>query len=136
MHAGASPPAAHACDAPAARNVRQILDRIADKWSLQVIACLAEGPLRFGELRRRVEGVSQRMLTVTLRALERDGIATRTVLPTAPPSVEYALTPLGTTLLDLAASFVTWADTHFPDVEAARAAYDTRAAASVTRSGG
>ena len=78
---------------------RQILDRIGDKWSLYIIATLNDGSRRFNELKREIEGISQRMLTLSLRGLERDGLVTRTVFPTIPPRVDYALTPLGATLL-------------------------------------
>src|SRR6476661_8836237 len=80
--------------------VRTILDRIADKWSLLVICVLADGVRRFGELRREIDGISQRMLTLTLRQLEREGLVTRTVFPVVPPRVDYELTQLGSTLLD------------------------------------
>jgi|SRR5579859_502365 len=106
--------------------IREILDRVGDKWSLQVIFHLGEGPQRFTELKRSIDGVSQRMLTVTLRGLERDGIVSRTMFPVIPPRVEYALTPLGATLLDAAGTLVSWAEAHLAEVDAARAAYDAR----------
>lgn len=109
--------------------IREILERVGDKWSLQVIFHLGDGPMRFTGLKRSIDGVSQRMLTVTLRGLERDGIVTRTMYPVIPPRVEYALTPLGATLLDAAGALVSWADKHLDEVDAARAAYDARAAA-------
>ncbi|GGS85736.1 transcriptional regulator [Planobispora rosea] len=109
--------------------VRQILDRIADKWSLLVIALLDRRSLRFTELRRKIDGVSQRMLTRTLRQLERDGLVSRTVHPTVPPRVDYELTPLGSTLHDTIRALVTWTEEHQNEIAAARAAYDTRAAA-------
>ncbi|WP_308210477.1 winged helix-turn-helix transcriptional regulator [Actinomadura luzonensis] len=109
--------------------VRQILDRVADKWSLLVIALLDCSSLRFTELRREIDGVSQRMLSVTLRHLERDGLVTRTVHPVVPPRVEYALTPLGRTLHETIKSLVTWTETHQREIAAARAAYDARRAA-------
>jgi DNA-binding HxlR family transcriptional regulator len=108
--------------------VREILGRVGGKWSLQVIFHLGAGPRRFTGLKRSIDGVSQRMLTVTLRGLERDGIVSRTMYPVIPPRVEYALTPLGETLLDAAGSLVSWADQHLAEVDAARAAYDARAA--------
>jgi DNA-binding HxlR family transcriptional regulator len=111
--------------------IREILERVGDKWSLQVIFHLGDGPQRFTSLKRSVDGVSQRMLTVTLRGLERDGIVSRTMYPVIPPRVEYALTPLGATLLDAAGTLVSWADAHLAEVDAARAAYDARAAAAV-----
>ena len=110
--------------------IREILERVGDKWSLQVIFHLGGGPQRFTSLKRSIDGVSQRMLTVTLRGLERDGIVSRTMYPVIPPRVEYALTPLGATLLDAAGTLVSWADAHLAEVEAARAAYDARAAAT------
>ena len=88
---------------------RQILDRIGDKWSLYIIATLNDGSRRFNELKREIEGISQRMLTLSLRGLERDGLVTRTVFPTIPPRVDYALTPLGATLLAVMA-LVRWAE--------------------------
>jgi DNA-binding HxlR family transcriptional regulator len=108
--------------------VRQILDRVADKWSLLVIALLDRRTLRFSELRRAIDGISQRMLTVTLRQLERDGLVRRTVYPLVPPRVDYELTPLGETLLDTIQSLVTWTEKHQDAIAAARAAYDARAA--------
>ncbi|NDU74410.1 transcriptional regulator [Actinomadura sp. DSM 109109] len=105
---------------------REILDRVGDKWSLQVIAALGERTKRFTELKREIDGISQRMLTVTLRGLERDGIVTRTVYPVVPPRVEYSLTPLGTTLMDAAESLVQWAATHIDQIDSARADYDAR----------
>lgn len=106
--------------------VREILDRIGDKWSLFVIFRLGEGPQRFTALKRAVDGISQRMLTVTLRGLERDGIVSRTMYPVMPPRVDYALTPLGRTLLDAVGALMAWADEHLAEVDTARAAYDTR----------
>ncbi|MFI6636447.1 winged helix-turn-helix transcriptional regulator [Nonomuraea fuscirosea] len=106
--------------------VRQILDRIADKWSLLVIALLDCESLRFTQLRREIDGVSQRMLSVTLRQLERDGLVSRTVHPVVPPRVDYALTPLGRTLHETIKSLVTWTEAHQQEIAAARAAYDRR----------
>ena len=85
-------------------------------------------PRRFADLRRSVDGISQRMLTVTLRGLERDGLVVRTVHATVPPQVDYTLTPLGHTLLDTVSALVGWADQHLPEIFAARAAYDRQAA--------
>ena len=109
--------------------LRSILDRIADKWSLLVICLLADGTRRFSELRREIDGISQRMLTLTLRQLEREGLVTRTVFPVVPPRVDYELTPLGSTLLDTIQSLVAWAGEHGHEIAAARAAYDARVAA-------
>ncbi|REE96563.1 winged helix-turn-helix transcriptional regulator [Thermomonospora umbrina] len=108
---------------------REILDRIADKWSLYVISLLGERTLRFTELKRGIDGISQRMLTVTLRALERDGLVSRTVYPVMPPRVDYTLTDLGRTLLETVTTLVGWADRNLEAIEAARADYDTRAQA-------
>ncbi|TDB89069.1 transcriptional regulator [Actinomadura sp. KC216] len=107
---------------------REILDRVGDKWSLQVIALLGERTKRFTELKREIDGISQRMLTVTLRGLERDGIVTRTVYPVMPPRVDYSLTPLGATLMDAANALVSWAESHLDQIDAARADYDARLA--------
>ncbi len=104
--------------------VREILGRVGDKWSLFVIFRLGDGPQRFTALKRSVEGVSQRMLTVTLRGLERDGIVSRTMYPVMPPRVDYALTPLGHPLLDAVGALMAWADEHLAEVDAARDAYD------------
>jgi DNA-binding HxlR family transcriptional regulator len=106
--------------------VRQILDRIADKWSLLVISLLADRTMRFTELRREIDGISQRMLTVTLRHLERDGMVCRTVHPVVPPRVEYCLSPLGRTLLGTVQSLVTWTEEHQQEVARARAEFDAR----------
>lgn len=113
--------------------VRQILDRVADKWSLLVIALLERRTLRFTELRQKIDGISQRMLTVTLRQLERDGLVARTVYPVVPPKVEYALTDLGCTLHDTIKTLVTWTEEHQEEIAAARAAYDRRAAAEAAQ---
>ncbi|WP_062982446.1 winged helix-turn-helix transcriptional regulator [Nocardia anaemiae] len=103
----------------------QILALIGDKWSILVIGQLRERTLRFGELHRAVIGISQRMLTRTLRQLERDGLLTRTAHPTVPPRVDYALTPLGTTLLDSVVALAEWADTHRHQINVNRRRYDT-----------
>ena len=106
---------------------REMLVRVADKWSMYVIHVLADGgPLRFSELRRRVDGVSQRMLTVTLRGLERDGLVRRTMYPEVPPRVEYALTPLGATLREIVHALIDWSGAHLAEVDAARARYDAQ----------
>jgi DNA-binding HxlR family transcriptional regulator len=109
--------------------VRQILDRIADKWSLLVIALLDCQALRFSELRRAINGVSQRMLSRTLRQLERDGLVSRTVYPSVPPRVEYKLTAMGRTLHGTIRALVSWTEEHQVQIAAARAAYDVRVAA-------
>src|SRR6202171_5012753 len=119
----------HTGDTDPACEVRTILDRIADKWSLLVICVLADGVRRFTELRREIDGISQRMLTLTLRQLEREGLVTRTVFPVVPPRVDYQLTPLGATLLETFQTLVAWAGEHGHEIAEARAAYDARAAA-------
>lgn len=108
--------------------VRQILDRIADKWSLLLIALLDGRSMRFTQLRQSVDGISQRMLARTLRHLERDGLVRRTVHATVPPRVDYELTPLGTTLHTTIRALVTWTEKHQKDIAVARAAYDVRIA--------
>ncbi len=107
--------------------VRQILDRIADKWSLLVIALLQGRTLRFTELKRQIDGISQRMLTSTLRQLERDGLIERTVHPVVPPRVDYALSPLGSTLHSTVQALVTWTELNQNEIAAARARYDSAA---------
>ena len=104
--------------------VRQILDRIADKWSLLVISLLEDRTLRFTELRQQIDGISQRMLTVTLRHLERDGLVCRTVYPEVPPRVEYCLSPMGHTLLGTIQALVTWTEEHRAEIARARAEFD------------
>jgi DNA-binding HxlR family transcriptional regulator len=104
--------------------VRQILDRIADKWSLLVIALLERRTMRFNELRREIDGISQRMLTVTLRHLERDGLVCRTVHAEVPPRVEYCLSPLGHTLLGTIQSLVLWTEEHQSEIARARQEFD------------
>jgi len=111
-------------------DVRHILDRVADKWSLLVIALLARRTLRFSELRREIDGISQRMLTLTLRNLERDGLIERTVFPVVPPRVDYELTDLGCTLLSTIDALVRWTEEHQHEVAAARARYEARQAAA------
>jgi DNA-binding HxlR family transcriptional regulator len=105
---------------------RTLLDRIGDTWSMLVVIALADGSLRYSELAARVDGVSPKMLTQTLRALERDGLLTRTVHPVVPPRVDYALTDLGSSLLDLMRGLEDWAETHIGEVVEARNAYDAR----------
>ena len=106
------------------RESREILDHVADKWSLAVVACLAGDELRFTELRRRVAGISARMLSITLRTLERDGIVIRTVHSRRRPNVAYRLTPLGTTLPSVSVPLIDWAIEHVEQVDAARHRYD------------
>lgn len=101
-----------------------MLGRIGDKWSLYVIHLLGDGTRRFSELRRQIDGITPRMLTVTIRSLERDGLISRTVYPVVPPRVEYALTPLGESLLQAATTLLLWADVHQADLMTARDRYD------------
>ncbi|MFV0321567.1 MAG: winged helix-turn-helix transcriptional regulator [Alphaproteobacteria bacterium] len=100
--------------------VREILNIIGNKWSVLIIVLLEDGTLRFSELQRSISGISQRMLTLTLRELERNGLLTRTVEPTVPPSVYYALTPLGETLLVHAKALAFWSLENHPAIEKAR----------------
>lgn len=106
--------------------VRDILDRVGDSWSVLVVLRLGEEPRRFNELKRRVGAISQRMLTVTLRHLERDGLVARRVTPSTPPQVEYRLTDLGRSLLTPIAALSEWAFAHQPEIQQARAGYDER----------
>ena len=108
-------------------HARDVLQRVGDTWSVYVIHVLGdEGTLRFNELRKEVDGISQRMLTVTLRGLERDGLIARTIYPEVPPRVEYSLTPLGATLRQHIRGLVGWAGDHLAEVDTARAAYDKK----------
>lgn len=107
--------------------VRDLVSRIGDKWTVLVIVSLAQAPTgrsRFSELKRHVEGISQRMLTTTLRNLERDGLVNRYFYPEIPPRVEYALTPVGESVLDLMQAFIDWIQTHWKDIQTARERYD------------
>ena len=105
---------------------REVLDIVGDKWSLLVVRNLKDGPRRFTELKRGIDGISQRMLTVTLRSLERDGVLTRTVLNVMPPNVSYQLTPMGTSLREATAPLLEWSIEHLALIDAARAEYDAR----------
>ena len=106
--------------------VREVLSRVGDKWSVQIVALLGDGSKRFSELRRAIEGISQRMLTLTLRNLERDGLVTRTVFPEIPPRVDYELTRLGETLLEPIIALAEWAETNRTSIQSARDKFDTR----------
>lgn len=108
------------------RAVSDVLSRIGDKWTVYVVGLLSNGPMRFNELKRAVGGISQRMLTLTLRGLERDGLVTRTVYPTIPPRVDYELTDLGRTLIETLASLGEWAIKNRPAVEKARRSFDAK----------
>jgi DNA-binding HxlR family transcriptional regulator len=110
--------------------VREILDRVGDKWSVLVMSRLGERMHRFSELRREIEGISQRMLTLTLRQLERDGLVARTVHPTVPPRVDYELTELGRSVLEPLNGLMCWAAQHGTDIAEARRAYDEAQASS------
>ena len=105
---------------------RQLLDRLTDKWVTLVLCSLGESGLRYSELSRRIAGVSQKMLTQTLRNLERDGLVGRTVTPTVPLKVEYDLTPLGRSLVDVFLQLKAWADLNMDEVASARNSYDSR----------
>lgn len=115
-------PNIYASDCP----TRWLLDCIADKWTALVIGLLEDGPLRFSELRRHIGGISQKMLTQTLRDLERDGLVERTVYAEVPPRVEYKLTPLGETLCPPLAALRDWAEGHIHEVSSAQAAYEAK----------
>ncbi|MER5988783.1 helix-turn-helix domain-containing protein [Streptomyces sp. NPDC001787] len=108
------------------RGARETLDRIGDKWSVLVIGMLSTGPLRFSTLNRRIPGISQRMLTLTLRHLERDGLLTRTAYAEVPPRVEYRLTPLGESLRGTVYALAQWATDHHDEIDTARRHYDER----------
>src|ERR1700761_6891669 len=116
-------PAAAVPEIPGCRG-REVLGRIGDKWSLYIIHLLGGGTMRFSELRRQIDGITPRMLTVTIRSLERDGLISRTVYPVVPPRVEYALPPRGESLLQAATTLLLWADAHQADLGAARDRYD------------
>ncbi len=107
--------------------IREVLNRVGDKWSVQIVGLLGNGTMRFSELRRAIEGISQRMLTLTLRGLERDGLIERTVFPEIPPRVEYALTRLGNTLLEPIQQLAEWAADNRTTIQAARDKFDVAA---------
>jgi DNA-binding HxlR family transcriptional regulator len=116
------------CDESNCAPIREILDRVGDKWSLYIIATLHGGALRFNEIKREVDGISQRMLTLTLRSLERDGLLTRTVSASTPLRVEYELTTVGHSLRTPIVGLITWAIDNRSRMEKARAAFDRSAA--------
>ncbi len=99
---------------------RRVLDLLADKWTVLLVAALTPGPRRYGELQRQLQGISAKVLAEALRGLEEDGLVTRTAFPTVPPRVEYALTPLGGTLVEPLTALCRWAAAHLEEVEAAR----------------
>lgn len=105
---------------------REILNRVGDKWSVLIVVLLGQGTQRFNELKRAVEGISQRMLTATLRGLERDGLVKRTVHPTNPPQVKYELTALGRSLLEPVSTLAMWAQGHRAEVQRARDVFDRK----------
>jgi len=108
------------------RSITPILQRIGDKWSILIVMMLARGPRRFNELKRMVDGISQRMLTLNLRGLEREGLVSRKIFPTIPPKVEYALTDLGESLCTHVIALGRWAEASFDAIQAARDAFDAR----------
>ncbi|HEX7921781.1 MAG TPA: helix-turn-helix domain-containing protein [Bradyrhizobium sp.] len=108
------------------RAVASVLARVGDKWSVFVIMMLTDGPKRFNELKRMINGISQRMLTLTLRGLERDGLVTRTVFPTIPPRVDYELTDLGRGLAAPVKALGEWAFANLSEIEGARSSFDAR----------
>jgi DNA-binding HxlR family transcriptional regulator len=112
------------CDRSNCAPIREILDRVGDKWSLYIIATLNDGPMRFSEIKRAVNGISQRMLTLTLRSLERDGLLTRTAFTSVPLRVDYELTPMGRSLLQPIGELLNWALGHRRRIEKARATFD------------
>ncbi len=118
----------HEVDPRVERLVNELIGRVADKWTMLILELLEEkGTLRFSRIGDQVEGISQKMLTQTLRQMERDGLVTRTVYPVVPPRVEYALTPLGSSLSAAFCGVWLWAERHLAEVEAARNAFDNRA---------
>lgn len=130
--------AAGECETPAAQeacSVLETLNRISGKWSIGILLVTTQGPARFTELEREVKGISRRMLTLTLRNLERDGLLTRTVYPTVPPKVEYTATPMARELYDSLLALTGWAERHRHEIDDARVAYGRAAAESAeTRS--
>lgn len=117
---------------PASCPVRDVIDRVGDKWSVLLVVQLRHGPVRFSALLRGTDGISRRMLTRTLRLLERDGLVGRTVVPTTPPQVSYALTPLGLSLVGPLDALSAWAMDHRDAVQAARDEFDSRPDAAAT----
>jgi DNA-binding HxlR family transcriptional regulator len=109
------------------QKVRQVLARASEKWSMLVVMLLRDGPRRFNDIKRNTGGISQQMLTRTLRGLERDGMVTRTIFPTSPPQVEYRLTDLGHSMSEPVLAFGRWVQEHLAEVDAARERFDQRA---------
>ena len=114
----------HTYNTESCRPVSQVLALVGDKWTVLIVNTLGGGPRRFNELKRMVGNISQRMLTLTLRGLEREGLVTRTVFPTIPPRVDYELTPLGRSLLEPVSALATWAIDHRSEIEEARRRFD------------
>ena len=108
------------------RTVADTLSRIGDKWTVMVVGALTKGPLRYNELNRAIDGISQRMLTLTLKGLEQDGLVTRTLYPTIPPRVEYALTDMGRTLIEPLQALFAWASANVPHMVEARQRYEQK----------
>ena len=129
-HTGDTAPSLDRADLPAAdrasacQAVAPVLARVGDKWSVLIVRALGSGPRRFNDLKRDIGGISQRMLSLTLRGLERDGLVTRTVFPTVPPRVDYALTGLGRSLWEPVEALGAWAQRHHPEIAAAQRRYD------------
>lgn len=113
-------------DTERCRVIRETFDRLGDKWTLLIVTILSHGPQRFTALKESAEGISQRMLTLTLRKLERDGLVERTVFPEVPPRVEYALSPLGRTLVEPASALAAWAVEHNDEIAASQRGFDER----------
>jgi len=128
----ASPDAEGPClQSAGCRNVAPVLNRVGDKWSMLIVMMLSRGPQRFSELKRAIDGISQRMLTLSLRGLERDGLVTRTVTPTIPPRVDYELTELGASLREPVKALGDWAIAHIACIRAAQARFDAIADAKL-----
>lgn len=114
----------HLADSPQCRSINEVLQRIGDKWSMLIVSKLSEGTMRFSELRRAIPSISQRMLTLSLRGLERDGLVMRTVTPSIPPRVDYELTPLGESLRIPICALSDWAIENIGAIHSAQALYD------------
>jgi DNA-binding HxlR family transcriptional regulator len=114
----------HDPESPACRSINHVLQRIGDKWSVLIVQMLADGPRRFNELRREIPTISQRMLTLSLRGLERDGLVSRTVTPSIPPRVDYELTPLGHSLRGPVCALANWAIANIAEIHGAQDRYD------------
>ncbi|GAA2381499.1 helix-turn-helix domain-containing protein [Dactylosporangium salmoneum] len=119
-----------ACGPPSACSVEDVIDRVGSKWSVGILLAAADGPIRFSALERAIPGISRRMLTLTLRNLERDGLVVRTMYPVVPPRVEYSLTPMALELRAALVALSGWAARHRGDIAAARTRYDEREAGS------